>query len=357
MSPRPHAPPVGPYSEYRKIPQQYEWSEYTTHHPKFVYFFPRNIALSTLTPISFRRTVGKYAEENFEVPDVVHAGHIFLDGYGMIPYCKDHDLPLFVMGRGATLNDYPDMSNKRQEMVAETLQFSSGIICVSEALAKRAQRIVSDPTKVHVVANGENPDFYPESQREEIRKELNIPREDNLVLFVGEFVERKGLKEMMKVLNMVDLPNTHFIFVGQTGGLRSELRDTILSANIGHESKILWRMSPLALRRLYTAADLVWLPSRAEGRPNVIYEAMASKTPVLATSIGGVTEQVEHERTGVLVPPKSPDSLKKQLEYLLSDDMDLESMGEKGYERLLDKGWTWENHAKKIASIHRESLQ
>jgi glycosyltransferase involved in cell wall biosynthesis len=81
--------------------------------------------------------------------------------------------------------------------------------------------------------------------------------------------------------------------------------------------------------------DLFVLPSYTEGMPNVILEAFAAGTPVVATAVGGTPELVEDGRSGFLVPPGDPESLGEKItEALASEDL-LRDMGMQGRERVL----------------------
>lgn len=357
VSLRARAPPIGPYSSYRDIPETVRWPEYELDHPRFTFLLPAGLFRYRFSSRSFRESLHEYLDARSAHPDILHAGHIHFDGYGLLPYSREHDIPLFVMGRGAVLNNYPDLPSPGPRVVEETLEHCSGIICVSDALATIASDIIGSDERVHTVANGAAPEQFPNERRDAIRAELDIADGDRVVLFVGSFTERKGIREMATVLRSMDRPDTNFLFVGHHGDLKSHLQSALRSATVGPASRIYDGMPPFALRRLFVAADLVQLPSHAEGRPNVIYEAMASRTAVLSTDIGGVSEQVIDGETGLLVPPGDADALNRSLRELLSAPATLTEMGESGYRRLIKKGWTWRNHARTVSAIHRNAIE
>jgi len=74
-----------------------------------------------------------------------------------------------------------------------------------------------------------------------------------------------------------------------------------------------------ALRGYYTAADVLWHPSRADTSSMMSLEAFGCGTPVIAASVGGVPEIVQHERSGLLVPPNDPHALASATRRLMSD--------------------------------------
>jgi hypothetical protein len=354
VSPRPFAPPIGPYSEYAALPDVEKWGPYDVHHPRFWYLLPKRLFYG-LAGDSFARRIPAYIERTFDTPDVVHACHIYLDGYGMLPYVRKHDVPLFVVAHGTILNTLPDLPPGVRGKVEETLEAATGILCVSEALAETARGLVS-PSKVRTVPIGADPENFPVERASAIRRELGISEDTTVVLFVGRYSETKGVGDIIDLLPSLDLDNVEFVFIGNGGDRRAELVRTLVGN--GHAARnVLWNLSPVAVRRWFAVADLFWLPSHMEGRPTVIYEAMASRTPVLATAVGGVPEQVVDGETGVLVPPGDLSALGDALRSLIADRGRLETMGERGYERLKQENWTWAKHAERVQGLHREAIE
>ena len=355
VSPRPIAPPAGPYSEYGNIPSRHSYSTYEVHYPRFTYLIPQKLFKYTVSSRSIANRLPAYLNEHFDTPDICHAGHIHYDGYGMLPYCREHDLPLTVMGRGKILNNYDNLSWIGQQKIAETLNYADGILCVSNSLADIANDIVDEPKAV-VLPNGAQPSRYPTQHRAEIKRELGIPQDTAVVLFCGGYTKRKGINEICEAVEDVQAEDVQFVFVGHYGDLRTELR-TALRQSSQDSYKILWEVPPLALRRWFAVADIFMLPSHAEGRPNTVYEAMASETAVVASAVSGIPEQVNDGETGILIPPKDPPALASALNRLLEDPTQRARMGAAGRERLVSKGWTWKSHGMKLAKIHESIIE
>jgi glycosyltransferase involved in cell wall biosynthesis len=353
VSPRPFAPPVGPYSEYARLPAVADWGAYDAHHPRFWYFLPKRL-LYGLSGKSYANRIPTYVEQTFDGHDVVHACHIYPDGYGMLPYARAHDIPLFVVAHGKLLNDFDDLPPTVAGRVQQTLDEAAGVLCVSDALAEKA-RARTDPSKVTTVPIGADPGRFPVDQRASLRAELGFDPEQRVVLFVGQFSERKGIEELAELLPELDLADTTFVFVGSGGDKADELKAALAESQYTTRH-VYTGLTSLALRRWFVAADLLLLPSHAEGRPTVIYEAMASATPVLASDVGGVAEQVVDGETGVLLPPGDVDALGRTLAELTANRGRLERLGAAGLERLQAQGWTWEDHSRRVQELHRAAI-
>lgn len=353
VSPRPHAPPVGPYSSYASIPDAESWGPYTVHHPRFWYLLPKRLFYG-LSGRSYAHRVPRYVESTFEEPDVVHACHIYPDGYGLLPYVRAHDCPLFVVSHGKLLNSLGDHPPGVNGKIRETLDAATGVLCVSDALAAKAAR-VTDSAKVETVPIGADPGEYPVERRAQLRRELDIAPDAVVVLFVGAFSERKGVGEIVDALPRLDADDLTLAFVGHSGELEANLRRAVCESD--HSARhIHTGLTSLALRRWFAVADLLLLPSHAEGRPTVIYEAMASETAVLASDVGGVPEQVVDGETGLLIPPGDVDALETSLEALASDRDRLREMGRAGLQRLREQRWTWADHAERVQRLHRDAI-
>ncbi|WP_276302475.1 glycosyltransferase family 4 protein [Halorussus lipolyticus] len=352
VSPTPFAPPVGPYSEYSDIPKVERIGSYRVHSPRFLYALPKRYFYHVSGNSLAKRTTA-YLERNFDVPDVLQACSIYLDGYGLVPYAQRHDVPLFVVAHGDVLLYADQLSGRVRRKVHETLDACEGVLCVSEDFAERAERL-TDPEKVSVVPIGANPDRFPVERRDEIRAAFGVAPDEPVVLFCGTFDERKGVPELAEAIRGLDDADARFVGVGHSGDHQSTLADAL------RESDLPWKLRRGVpddeLRKWFAAADLLVLPSHAEGRPTVIYEAMASETAVLGGDAGGIPEQVVDGETGVLVPPGDPAALRDALADLLADHERLREMGRRGYERLVEQGWTWERHAERVTSIHSEAL-
>ena len=73
-------------------------------------------------------------------------------------------------------------------------------------------------------------------------------------------------------------------------------------------------------RQFIPAFDILIMPSKKEGFPWIILEAIVAKVPIIATSVGAIPEILEHEKSGLIVPPGNPKILAESISHLLSND-------------------------------------
>jgi len=119
-------------------------------------------------------------------------------------------------------------------------------------------------------------------------------------------------------------PDLHFDIIGG-GPLLGALRERAETRNVaaaftfyGHREDVAERLAE---------SDLVVMPSRSEGLPNAILEAMAAGRPVVASAVGGIPEVVQDGVTGVLVPPADPAALARAIEALADDPRRADALG------------------------------
>ena len=177
-------------------------------------------------------------------------------------------------------------------------------IAVSEDVAGHLRRRFSVPaSRIVVVPNAVDVD--------EIDAAAGTPVADwpvgpgrRTALALARLEPEKGLDVLLEAARLV--PELDVVIAG-TGSIRGALEAT--AARLGISSRVHflgYRSDPAAL---LSCADLFVLPSRVEGFPLSVLEAMAAGVPVVATNIGGTREAVEHEQTGLLVPPNDPVAL------------------------------------------------
>lgn len=137
-----------------------------------------------------------------------------------------------------------------------------------------------------------------------IREEEIIPHSKITFVFIGRYERRKGIEELMLVLNKIKDQRFEFHFVGAIHESKKQHRPNIhYHGNITDASKI---------KDILRTSDVLVCPSYSEGMPTVILEAMASGLAIIASNVGAVSEQVS-EANGILVQPGN----KAELEHAL----------------------------------------
>lgn len=350
--PRPRAPPVGPFSQFRSIPERDSSFPYPVEHPRFWYYIPKSL-LYHRSGDSMAAALGQCLSDSAVRGEVYHGCHLYPDGYALSTRPETNDAPLTTYAHGTILNSFSDFNEKTRTRIRRTLRHTNAVFCSSEAIERKVHELDSE-VQTEVVPIGADPSNFPTDRHSALRRELNVPAGATVVLFCGHYSPEKGVEDLIELVDRVSDPSLYVVCIGHGGKLRDELR-----AAIGDDGppygKVLWKLHPVAVRRWFAIADLFILPSYAEGRPTVIYEAMASRTPTLATTVGGVPEQVEHGETGWLLDPGDVSGMHATVQDTTPEE--LQQMGKAAQARLIEKGWTWDAHARRMIDAHQRLLE
>jgi glycosyltransferase involved in cell wall biosynthesis len=160
------------------------------------------------------------------------------------------------------------------------------------------------------------------------------------VVFLGEIGERKGafalLEAWAKIAAEPDvLAGAQLVMAGDRGAERAER--LIAELGIAESAQVRSWLAPPDVARLLGGADVFVLPSRNEGQPMALLEAMAHGLCVVAGDVGGIPEMVEHGRSGLLVPPDDPDALYTALRRVLTDPVLRTRLGAAARQRVLER--------------------
>jgi glycosyltransferase involved in cell wall biosynthesis len=251
-------------------------------------------------------------------PRLLHA-HFGPGGALALPIARALGIPLVVTFLGG---DATKETHYRRRLVPRiyarrlaALQREAALfVCVSEFIRER------------LLARG-----FPADKLVVIRQGIDIADDpaagtaapaEPYVLFVGRFVEKKGISHLIEAMRRLAARGcvARLVLIGDgplAGALHEAARELELVSFLG------WLPAP-DVRRWMRGAAAVCVPSvtaaggDSEGLPNVVIEAMAEAAPVVATRHAGIAEAIEPGRTGLLVPEGDPWALADALEKLLA---------------------------------------
>lgn len=216
------------------------------------------------------------------------------------------------------------------------------ILVTSETMSKfylgQNARLIAKTT---VLCNPvDSKEFFPGEKLKEYMQEFNIRESDKVIGTVGNISPQKGYEYFLVAAKTIKeaFPNSKFLIVGEKVGTREkyfqklqglvtafDLRDDVVFA--GFRSDV---------PRILNLLDVFVLSSINEGTPNSILEAMSCGKPVVATRVGGVSELVIDQETGILIRPKDTQSLANEVINLLNNPDRAKEMGIKGRERVVE---------------------
>jgi len=241
------------------------------------------------------------------------------------------DLSIYpAINRDSTHNNW---QRKRTIFSRSRLYLSSP----SSWLMERAKESILSPgiVDVRVIHNGIDLSVFRPGQKSEVRRELGIPANASILLFAAEGIRNNRFKDFQTLKKAVEQiaerdKTRQLIFIALGEDAPNEM---IGQAEVRF---IPYQRDPRIVALYYQAADLYLHAARADTFPNVILEALACGTPVVATAVGGIPEQVKglkavvetpdplnhydlDEATGVLVSAGDAQGMAEAIETLLDD--------------------------------------
>jgi len=253
---------------------------------------------------------------------------------------------LTVRGSDVHLMTSPALSGLHEWIYRHT----DAIVAVSRDLKGQLVSRGVPADKVEVIPNGVDSRFCPGDQAE-ARRRLDLPEAGALLGFVGLLVPVKGLDVLLDAMARLDGPAAHCVLVGD-GPERQALEARARALGLGARLHFAGQRPAGEIPDWLNAFDALVLPSRSEGRPNVVLEAMSSGLPVVATRVGGTPELVRPGDTGWLVEPEDPAALAAALGELLGLADLGRGMGARGREVIVSEGLTWEANARRTEELY-----
>jgi len=174
-------------------------------------------------------------------------------------------------------------------------------------------------TRIEVVPGGIDLERFEKlPRREAMREQFFVPRDRPILLCVGRFMRYKGFDVAIQAMERVweCLPDADLWLAGD-GPDNTRLVKLTAACRRPHHVRFFGYWS--AVEELYAAADVLLAPARDAGLGLSAMEAIACGLPIVATDIPAMRRLVEHERTGLLVPPENPDALANAALRLLND--------------------------------------
>lgn len=202
-----------------------------------------------------------------------------------------------------------------------------------------------------VISNGVDVQVFHPGDRQKARSHLGLPADQPILLFVANgiknnpFKDYETLRTAIAFIGNMSVQPIHFVALGEHGQTEQLGQATV------HYIERTTNIDIVA--NYFQAADIYVHASKAETFPNTILEAMACALPVIASNVGGISEQVVDGVTGLLVESLNPNQLAKAVLRLLEDPSLRLQMGAAGLERVKEY-FTLERQVKQYQDWYEE---
>jgi glycosyltransferase involved in cell wall biosynthesis len=339
---------LGRYRPLADLPELAEEGGITIHRPRFT-LIPRIGARRNAAAIA--RTVLPLARRlHAEAPlDLLDAQFFFPDGPAAAMIARALGLPLSIKARGSDISFWGEHDFARAQML-EAAHAANGLLAVSRDLARQMAAMGMDEGKITVHYTGLDHDRFRPLQHTRLRAQLSrvlgfaMPDNAPLLACVGALIERKG--QDIAIAALKDLPGARLVLVGQ-GEDEARLRALAASTGVADRVHFAGLIDHDLLPLILSAADVMVLPTLAEGLANAWVEALACGTPVVTTDVGGARELITSETAGRLLSERTPAAVAAAVAAILDAPPAREAVA------ALTERFSWEANAAALAAHYR----
>ncbi|MFX1536584.1 MAG: glycosyltransferase family 4 protein [Promethearchaeota archaeon] len=222
-------------------------------------------------------------------------------------------------------------------------------ISISRKMQTKLMDIGIPKNKIRLLHNGiDTKTFHPSKEKK-----------DNLVLFVGRITYAKGLHVLLESLRYLK-NQIHLVIIGPSAWDVEYFRKILVQIENEnkkgiHKITYLGAQEQTNIIKWYQHASVFVLPSFTEAFAVVNLEALACRTPVIATNVGGVPEVIQHGKNGILIPPNNVIKLAEAIHYLLDNEDIRARFGREG-RKFVVENFSYSLIGKKLCRIYEEML-
>lgn len=337
-------PRFGEWGMFGRVPCEEERHGLPICHPHYVLLPKVGMSLAPLTiALAARPVLARLAREGFDF-DVIDAHYLYPEGVAAAILGRWFHKPVIATILGDDVITLPKFRLPRR-MILWAVARCSAVTSVCQALKDRLVEVGAPAGKIRVVLNGVDLDLFRPVDREAVRRRFGLS--GRVLITVGHVTGRKGQHLVVEALP--HLPDTTYLIAGD-GWMEEPLRERARELGVADRVRFLGHVEHEELRDWFGAADALVLPSSREGIANVLVEAMACGTPVVATPVWGTPEAVSVPEAGVLMRDRSAEAVVEAVRRLFA------SYPDRTATRRHAESFTWTRTSRQHLEVLRSAL-
>ncbi|WP_404404970.1 glycosyltransferase family 4 protein [Jeotgalibacillus malaysiensis] len=271
--------------------------------------------------------------------DAVHVHYVFPSGlFGML-YKKIFKTNMIVTAHGGDIDKMARISPVTHLMTKNIIKNADTTIAVGNQLYDTIHQEFNAPeSKLELLNMGVDRSVFKPYDRSNTRQKFNISEDENVLLYVGNMIEQKGLLDLVESVDLLKQEGAfehsclYMIGANKSPAFFTRLQEEISKRKLDDVVRYVGTKNQKELAEWMSASDAFVLPSHIEGFGLVALEAMSCGTPVIASRTGGLPYLLD-QQSGHLIEPKNPASLAEGIRTVLSDPSYREKLRENGFKK------------------------
>lgn len=264
-----------------------------------------------------------------------------------------------------SISTVPLIASTRLDVEKAILETAERVVATSPQEEDHMRSLVSAKGNIEIIPCGTNIHHFGSVAKATARQTLGIAPDEKLVLYVGRFDPRKGIETLVRAIGRSQTRNSSKLRLmigggsrpGQSDGIERERIERIVQeVGIAAFTEFPGRLSPEVLPTYFGAADVCVVPSHYEPFGLVAIEAMACRTPVIASNVGGLQFTVRSGETGLLVPPRNDEAFAEAIDRILLNDTWQQELGLAARKHIEEK-FSWDGVAKQLAHLYLQLIE
>jgi glycosyltransferase involved in cell wall biosynthesis len=284
--------------------------------------------------------------------EVVLGAWVYPDACALDLLAPELRAPLVAIAQGTDVHSYLQMPLRRHAIV-QALSRAAATITRSKDLSTRLHEAGVPFLKLRPIYNGVDTAIFRPAEALAARKELGLPPDARMLLYVGNFLPVKNpllLVGAHAKLARTSAEPCELVMIG-SGPLEKQIRHLANAGGFAANVRLVGRKAPAEVARYMQAADVLCVPSKQEGVPNVILEAFACGLRTVATRVGGIPEVLDKPFLGRLVPSADMDALAEALGQTLMAPPDRDAILRHA------ANFSWEQTTQRYMSVLEEACE
>jgi glycosyltransferase involved in cell wall biosynthesis len=263
-------------------------------------------------------------------------------------------IPVLLFPRGAGLISTVADSNFQRIWVSVSLKGATHFLCQGPAWQRFASEVLAFPLdRAPIIPNWTATNrLLTIGEQRASTSAAHIPQ----LLFLGWLEREKGIFELLEACQALSPLYSFRLVIAGRGHAEADARALVENMDLANVVDFSGWVQGEALDALFSASDILVLPSWAEGLPNAMIEAMAAKLAVVVSAVGNVPDLITDGQEALLVPPKDVQMLKEAIKRLLVDKAFYEELAERGHAFARDN-FAVESAVEKLVVIVEMAIQ